>query len=102
MMENRIKVWDTFHHKHKIIPGYESLQLTINSKLHMLGGAKAVLLAGEVRLWDLDDCSVMSVFTLDSKISCLTVALDRKTILVGMSDSPALIILKKNRVPKSL
>ncbi|TFK16026.1 tRNA (adenine(58)-N(1))-methyltransferase catalytic subunit TRMT61A [Platysternon megacephalum] len=94
---SKIKVWDTFHHRHKIIPGYESLQLTINSKLHILeGGAKAVLLAGEVSLWDLDNCSVMSVFTPDSNISCLTVALDRKTILVGMSDSPALIILKKS------
>ncbi|CAM2113218.1 unnamed protein product [Caretta caretta] len=53
-----------------------------------------ILYSGEVSLWDLDDCSVMSVFTPDSKISCLTVALDRKTILVGMSDSPALILKK--------
>lgn len=49
---------------------------------------------GDVSLWDLDNGTVVSVFTPDSKICCLTLAADRKTILIGMSDTPSLVTLK--------
>ncbi|CAH2300407.1 NACHT and WD repeat domain-containing 2-like isoform X3 [Pelobates cultripes] len=92
---NILKVWDPFRHKHKIIPGYDNLHLTIDSKLHVIeGGSKAILLAGDVSLWDLDNGTVVSVFSPDSTICCLSLATDRKTILVGMSDTPSLITLK--------
>ncbi|XP_056416173.1 uncharacterized protein LOC130357501 [Hyla sarda] len=92
---NIIKVWDPFRRKHKIIPGYENLHLTVNSKIQIIeGGSKAILLSGDVSLWDLDNGSVVSVFTPDSLICCLTLAADRKTILVGMSDTPSLVTLK--------
>ncbi|KAJ6668622.1 hypothetical protein lerEdw1_012104 [Lerista edwardsae] len=94
MLENRMKVWDPFKHRHKLIQGYDGLHLTVNSKLHILEETKAVLLAGEVSLWDLENGTIISIFTPDSKISCLTVAFDRKTILLGLSDSPTLITLK--------
>ncbi|XP_077158423.1 uncharacterized protein LOC143819984 isoform X2 [Paroedura picta] len=94
MTENRIKIWDPFKHRHKLIQGYEGLHLTVNSKLHILEGTKAVLLAGEISLWDLENGTLLSIFTPDSKISCLTVAFDRQTILLGLSDSPTLITLK--------
>ncbi|XP_072262219.1 uncharacterized protein [Pyxicephalus adspersus] len=92
---NKIKVWDPFKHKHKVIPGYENLNLTVDSRIQIIeGGSKAVLLSGDVSLWNLADGTVVSVFTPDSKICCLTLAADRKTILVGMSDTPSLITLK--------
>ncbi|XP_054845628.1 uncharacterized protein LOC129336525 [Eublepharis macularius] len=94
MVENRIKIWDPFKHRHRLIQGYEGLHLTVNSKLHILEGTKAVLLAGEVSLWDLESGTLISIFTPDSKISCLTVAYDRQTVLLGLSDSPILITLK--------
>nr|XP_014340238.1 PREDICTED: uncharacterized protein LOC102364681 [Latimeria chalumnae] len=95
MEENRLKVWDPFRRGHKTIPGYGKLQLNVNSKIHMIErGEKAVLLAGEVSLWDLSICRVLSVFTPDSKIQCLSLALDESMILIGMSDNPALITLK--------
>ncbi|KAG6933517.1 hypothetical protein G0U57_019078, partial [Chelydra serpentina] len=62
----------------------------------MYSGVTSLFLLCEVSLWDLDNCSIMSVFTPDSKISCLTVVLDRKAILVGMSDSAALILKKSS------
>ncbi|XP_040275834.1 uncharacterized protein LOC120991011 [Bufo bufo] len=93
--ENILKVWDPFRRKHKIIPGYENLCLTVHSKIQIIErGSKAILLSGDVSLWDLDNGTVVSVFTPDSKICCLTFAADRKTILIGMSDTPSLVTLK--------
>ncbi|XP_077135681.1 uncharacterized protein LOC143793014 [Ranitomeya variabilis] len=95
MSENIIRVWDPFKRKNKIIPGYENLCLTVNSKMQIIEkGAKAILLSSDISLWDLDNGTVVSVFTPDSKIYCLTLAADRKTILIGMSDTPSLITLK--------
>ncbi|XP_062837471.1 uncharacterized protein LOC100559988 isoform X3 [Anolis carolinensis] len=94
MLENKIKLWDPFKHRHKLFQGYEGLHLNVNSKLQILDNAKAVLLAGEVSLWDLERGTVISIFTPDSNISCLTLALDRKAILLGLTDSTTLITLK--------
>uniref|UniRef100_A0A6J0UD75 Uncharacterized protein isoform X1 n=4 Tax=Pogona vitticeps TaxID=103695 RepID=A0A6J0UD75_9SAUR len=94
MLENRLKLWDPFKHRHKLLQGYEGLGLSVKSKLHILDETKAVLLAGEVSLWDLERGTVISIFTPDSKISCMTLAFDRKSILLGFSDSPTLITLK--------
>ncbi|KAM9329505.1 uncharacterized protein PAF06_003294 [Gastrophryne carolinensis] len=92
---NKLKVWDPFRHKHKVIPGYETLNLTVESKIQIIEeGSKAVLLAGDVSLWNLDNGTVVSVFTPDSRICCLSLASDRQTILLGMSDTPSLITLK--------
>ncbi|XP_068125049.1 uncharacterized protein [Hyperolius riggenbachi] len=93
--ENKLKVWDPFNRKHKIIPGYENLNLTVSSRIQIIeGGSKAVLLSGDVSLWNLDNGTLISVFSPDSKICCLSLASDRKTILIGMSDTPYLINLK--------
>ncbi|ETE71412.1 NACHT and WD repeat domain-containing protein 1, partial [Ophiophagus hannah] len=83
-----------FGHKHKLMQGYEGLDLTVNSKLHILDGTKAILLAGEVSFWDLESGTVISIFTFDSKISCMTVACDKKTVLLGLSNSSTLTTLK--------
>ncbi|KAJ7326778.1 hypothetical protein JRQ81_016537 [Phrynocephalus forsythii] len=94
MLENRLKLWDPFKHRHQLFQGYEGLSLSVDSKLHILDETKAILLAGEVSLWDLESGTVTSIFTPDSKISCMTLAFDRKSVLLGLSDSPTLITLK--------
>ncbi|XP_058048768.1 uncharacterized protein LOC131203005 isoform X3 [Ahaetulla prasina] len=94
MVDNLIKIWDPFKHKHKLMQGYEGLDMTVNSKLHILDGTKAILLAGEVSFWDLENGTVISIFTFDSKISCMTVACDKKTVLLGLSNSSTLTTLK--------
>ncbi|XP_078535057.1 uncharacterized protein LOC144821717 [Lissotriton helveticus] len=95
MMINKLKVWDPFRRGHKVLPGYDNLHLTMNSKLEVIeGGAKAILLTDEVSLWDLDAGTFISLFTPDSRICCLSLAADKRTMLLGMSDSPALITLR--------
>ncbi|MBN3291557.1 NWD1 protein, partial [Polypterus senegalus] len=95
MEVNKLKVWDPFKKQHKTIPGYENLRLGVKSQLHLTDeGAKVILLAGDVSLWDLNGGFLISVFTPDSKIQCLSLTCDRKTMLIGMSDKSALISLK--------
>ncbi|KAM4807673.1 uncharacterized protein WCC33_012466 [Rhinophrynus dorsalis] len=94
-LENQLKVWEPFRHKHKIIHGYENLNLTFDSKLQIIEeGSIAILLSGDVSLWNLDNGTLVSIFTPDSKICCLALATDRKTIIVGMSDTSSLITLR--------
>ncbi|KAJ8269670.1 hypothetical protein COCON_G00122770 [Conger conger] len=92
---NRLKVWDPFRRVHKNIPGYEGLNIGVNSQLFLTEeGAKAVLLAGEASIWDLDSATVLSVFRPDSRIQCLSLLGDCSTLLLGLSDSPTLVILR--------
>lgn len=49
---------------------------------------------GEVSLWDLERGTIISIFTPDSKISCMKLAFDSKSVLLGLSDNPTLITLK--------
>ncbi|XP_041042816.1 uncharacterized protein LOC121277430 [Carcharodon carcharias] len=92
---NRLKVWDPFRKGHKTIPGYENLKFTTNSTVHLTDdGSKAIVLAGDVSIWDLDSGTVLSVFTPDSVIQSMTLALDSNLILLGMSNTPVLITLK--------
>ncbi|KAJ8416550.1 hypothetical protein AAFF_G00358380 [Aldrovandia affinis] len=92
---NRLKVWDPFRKVHKAISGYESLNMCVSSQLLITEeGAKAILLAGEVSLWDLDAGTVLSVFTPDSRIQCLSLLGDNSTLLLGLSDSPTLVTMK--------
>ncbi|KAG7461821.1 hypothetical protein MATL_G00195090 [Megalops atlanticus] len=92
---NRLKVWDPFKRVHKTISGYESLNMSVSSQIFVTEeGAKAILLAGEVSLWDLDAGTVLSVFTPDSRIQCLSLLGDSRTLLLGLSDSPTLVMMK--------
>ncbi|XP_038661641.1 NACHT and WD repeat domain-containing protein 2-like [Scyliorhinus canicula] len=92
---NRLKVWDPFRKGHKTIPGYENLNFTTNSTVHLTdGGSKAIVLAGGVSMWDLDGDTVLSVFTPDSIIQNMTLILESNLILLGMSNTPVLITLK--------
>ncbi|KAJ8262209.1 hypothetical protein GJAV_G00163800 [Gymnothorax javanicus] len=92
---NRLKVWDPFKRVHKTIPGYEGLNLGVSSQLFVTEeGAKAILLAGEASIWDLDCVTVLSVFRPDSRIHCLSVLGDESAVLLGLSDSSTLVTLR--------
>eukprot|EP00062_Callorhinchus_milii_P020822 gi/632976972/ref/XP_007905088.1/ PREDICTED: uncharacterized protein LOC103187409 [Callorhinchus milii] len=95
MEANRLKVWDPFRKGHKTISGYEKFNLNMNSRVHLTdNGTKAVILADDVSLWDLEKGTVQSIFTPDSVIRCMSLAFEDNNILLGMSDNPALIVLK--------
>ncbi|XP_051992707.1 uncharacterized protein si:ch211-212k18.6 [Xyrauchen texanus] len=103
---NKLKVWEPFRRKHKTISGYGSLSLNWSSLLFITEGqSKAILLADEVSMWDLDVGTVLSVFTPDSKIQTLSVlGLDNSTLVLGFSDMPTLIkmtVSKQNASTKS-
>ncbi|KAG5260928.1 hypothetical protein AALO_G00298090 [Alosa alosa] len=93
---NKIKVWDPFKRKHKTISGYGSLQFGVVNQLFLVEeGAKAILLAGELSMWDLNAGTVLSVFTPDSTIQCVSLLGDaNNTILLGFSDDPTLITVR--------
>ncbi|KAF4089359.1 hypothetical protein AMELA_G00065260 [Ameiurus melas] len=90
---NKLKVWEPFRRKHNTILGYGSLKLSVSSSLYITkAGAKAVLLADEVSVWDLDAGTVLSVFTPDSIIQCVSVVgAENCTLLLGLSDISTLI-----------
>ncbi|XP_066538071.1 uncharacterized protein si:ch211-212k18.6 isoform X2 [Hoplias malabaricus] len=90
---NKLKVWEPFRRKHKTISGYGGLRLSVSSQLFIIeGGSKAILLADEVSMWDLDAGTVLSVFKPDSKILCVSVLNNKNgNLLVGFSDTPTLI-----------
>ncbi|XP_051510932.1 uncharacterized protein LOC127415919 [Myxocyprinus asiaticus] len=103
---NKLKVWEPFRRKHKTISGYGSLNLNWSSLLFITEGqSKAVLLADEVSMWDLDVGTVLSVFTPDSKIQTLSVlGPENSTLVLGFSDMPTLITMtvsKQNASTKS-
>ncbi|CAK6968650.1 RWD domain-containing protein 4 Protein FAM28A [Scomber scombrus] len=93
---NKVKVWDPFKRNYKSICGYENLTIDISSKLHMTeGGTKAILLSGQLSLWDLEACSVLSVLSLDARVRCMRL-LRRydASVLLGLSHSHALIAVR--------
>uniref|UniRef100_A0A9J7XU40 Si:ch211-212k18.6 n=1 Tax=Cyprinus carpio carpio TaxID=630221 RepID=A0A9J7XU40_CYPCA len=90
---NKLKVWEPFRRKHKTISGYGSLNLNWSSLLFITEGqSKAILLAEAVSMWDLDNGTMLSVFTPDSKIQTISLyGLDNSTLLLGFSDMSTLI-----------
>ncbi|XP_063043679.1 uncharacterized protein LOC134438019 [Engraulis encrasicolus] len=93
---NKLKIWDPFRRKHKAISGYGSLQFGVVNQLFLVEeGAKAVLLAGELSMWDLNAGTVLSVFTPDSTITCVSLLGDAdNTALLGFSDHPTLVTVR--------
>ncbi|XP_070711235.1 uncharacterized protein [Pempheris klunzingeri] len=91
---NRLKVWDPFSRNYRSITGYGNLTIEASSELHMTeGGTKAVLLsAGQLSLWDLEVCSVLSVLSPDGRVSCVRLLHGREvSLLLGLGHSPTLI-----------
>ncbi|XP_026122513.1 uncharacterized protein LOC113105579 isoform X3 [Carassius auratus] len=90
---NKLKVWEPFRRKHKTISGYGSLNLNWSSLLFITEGqSKAILLSEAVSMWDLDNGTMLSVFTPDSKIQTISLhGPDNSTLLLGFSDMSTLI-----------
>ncbi|XP_050970848.1 uncharacterized protein LOC127168239 isoform X2 [Labeo rohita] len=90
---NKLKVWEPFRRKHKTISGYGSLNLNWSSLLFIADGqSKAILLSEAVSMWDLDNGTLLSVFTPDSKIQTIAQhGPNNSTLLLGFSDMSTLI-----------
>ncbi|XP_069033923.1 NACHT and WD repeat domain-containing protein 2 [Embiotoca jacksoni] len=93
---NGLKVWEPFTRNYKSIDGSGNLRMDECSKLHLTeGGARAVLLAGQLMLWDLEACSVLAVLSLDAHVRCAELLGGREaSVLLGLSHSPVLIAVR--------
>ena len=93
-----LRIWDPSKsgpRAMKKVKGYESLEFDVNSKIFILNnGKRAVVFAGDVSLWDLEEANLLAVFTPDTKIECLNVVMRGQLITFGVHDFPDLVILK--------
>ncbi|XP_013420669.1 uncharacterized protein LOC106180985 isoform X2 [Lingula anatina] len=90
-----LRIWDPLEHNIRRVKGYPGLQFTVNTKILLLErGARAVVHAGDISVWDLNKGSVLAVFTPDKAIICVNVAMDDKLIVFGVRDSTDVVILK--------
>ncbi|XP_054863824.1 uncharacterized protein LOC118470977 [Amphiprion ocellaris] len=102
--DNRLKVWEPFNKNYKSIDGYRNLKLDVSSKLYLTeGGSQAFLLSGQLSLWDLEACRVISVLSMDAHVYCTKLLSGGKTsILLGLSNSPTLITVRLTSTTVSL
>ena len=76
------------------ICGYVGLDLKAGTRINLLkNGDMAVVFAGDISVWDLVKGCVISVFTPDVSISCLTVAMEGTRILFGLYDKSEVVTL---------
>lgn len=55
--------------------------------------------AGQLSLWDLEACSVLSVLSLDAYVHCMTLLRGCEvSVLLGLSHSPALITVRSTSI----
>ncbi|XP_029311219.1 uncharacterized protein LOC115023989 [Cottoperca gobio] len=93
---NRLKLWEPFKRKCRSICGYGNLTIEVSSKLYVTeGGTRAILLSGQLSLWNLEACSVLSVLSLDAHVRCMRLLPGCQiSVLLGLSHSPALISVR--------
>ncbi|XP_055012793.1 uncharacterized protein LOC129409895 [Boleophthalmus pectinirostris] len=90
---NKLKVWEPFTRNCKSICGYEGLTIEASSALYMTErGTKALLLSGNLSLWDVEQGHFLSTLSLDSTVSCVRpLSRSQVRVLLGLSHSPALV-----------
>ena len=77
------------------IKGYPGLNFGVGSQIHITDdGDQAIVYAGEISIWDLEQGSVLAVFTPDMKINCFTTALGGRLILFGLRDTLEVVTLR--------
>ena len=57
-------------------------------------GARAIVFAGDVSVWDLDRGTMLAAFSPDTRVTACKVLLDGALTLFGMYDKPELVILR--------
>ena len=71
--------------------------------IHSLYGGKAVVFAGDISLWDLENATLLAAFTPDTRIEVVNVVMNGQLITMGVHEFPELIVMKMSgRDVKSL
>lgn len=93
-----LRIWDTNSVSTDdvtSIKGYDSLEFSIGSKIFTLNnGTRAVVLAGDISLWDLKHATLLAAFTPDTRIEVVNVVMSGQLITMGVHEFPELVILK--------
>ncbi|XP_070531570.1 uncharacterized protein [Ptychodera flava] len=94
--KNMVKVWDPMQKTSlRKIKGYEGLKLGVGSQMFLVEkGTQAIVFSGDISLWDLENNTILAVYTPDTRIQCMDVMLDGLLIVFGLRDSTSVITLK--------
>ncbi|XP_021368055.1 uncharacterized protein LOC110459901 isoform X1 [Mizuhopecten yessoensis] len=94
--KNELHIWDPMSANGlRKIKGYPGLQFNADSQIFVTnGGTQAVVIAGDISVWDLERGVVLAVFTPDMKINCCKVAMDGQLITFGLHDIPDVVVLR--------
>jgi len=92
-----LRIWEPFKKSSlRKIHGYQGMnfQFGMNKIFILKGGSKAIIYAGDISMWDLDKGVVLAVYTPDTRISAMTVAMDGQLLCFGLKDSLSVVSLR--------
>ena len=91
-----LRIWQPQRRAMKKIKGYPGLDFGVGSQIHIVGkkGERALVYAGDISMWDLENGSVIAVFSPDTKIQSLTVCMGGLLCVFGLIDSSDIITLR--------
>ncbi|XP_038053193.1 NACHT domain- and WD repeat-containing protein 1-like isoform X2 [Patiria miniata] len=91
-----LKVWDVRRKSTlRKLRGYNGMKLTMDSKIFMIDdGARAVVFANDISLWDLDRAMLIALFTPDIRITCVEVVMGGQLIVMGLRENADLVTLR--------
>lgn len=93
-----LRIWDPNRKSPdsmKRIKGYDSLEFNVDSKIFILNnGQRAVVFAGDISLWDLENATLLAAFTPDTRIEVVNVVMNGQLITMGVHEFPELIVMK--------
>jgi len=75
--------------------GHDKLDLEFSSKISLVrADSQAVVLARDVSVWDLNEGSLLAIFTPDFLVQGYALGLGGQLVLLGFADSPELATLQ--------
>ncbi|XP_053385274.1 uncharacterized protein LOC123535609 isoform X2 [Mercenaria mercenaria] len=79
----------------KRIKGYDSLEFGVGSQIFTLNnGKRAVVFAGDISVWDLENATLLAAFTPDTRIEVVNVVMSGQLITIGVHEFSELVVLK--------
>jgi WD40 repeat protein len=92
-----LRIWEPFNRGHTMrrVKGYPTLNFGVQSQIHIIDdGQRAVVYAGDISIWDLENPTVLGVFTPDMRIQSFTIAMNGKLIAFGLQDTSDIVTLR--------
>ncbi|XP_076471205.1 NACHT and WD repeat domain-containing protein 2-like [Babylonia areolata] len=93
---NQLHVWDPMRpNSLRRARGYDGLRFSGGSQIFLQNDAtRAVVFAGDISLWDVEQGRAIAVFSPDSRVLCCGSLMDGAVIAVGLAQRPDLVVLR--------